>query len=96
MGDGERDVNSFRVVEDSLAGAVVKSFPRAEWELLSPTEQREYFSQYNIHVKGKPATEILPDVFDLDSTEGISRAIDLEKPLFCHSELIRDKNWQGF
>ncbi len=48
------------------------------------------FLQIQCTCEGKPAADILPDVSDLKSVEGLSRAIDLEKPLFCHGEFTID------
>lgn len=80
------------ILEDESIGQtdVVKSFSRGEWEAFSAAQQRQIFSRSNVHVKGKPAADILPDVSDLKSVEGLSRAIDLEKPLFCHGEFTID------
>lgn len=59
---------------------------RTEWEGMTRQQQREVFRNSSVHVKGRPDSQILPDVSDLSCVEGIGQAIELKLQLFCHSE----------
>lgn len=80
------------IIDEMSSGEVeyvpVVSFARQVWESKSAKEQREILQNHNIHVKGKSQTPVLPDFSDLSDMEGLARAIDLDKPLFCHGEFI--------
>ncbi len=66
----------------------MKTYTRVEWDTLNSQEQRQAFAASGvIHVRGEPPFDILPDVKDLKSFEGLSRLVDLDRPLFCHGKL---------
>lgn len=74
---------------DTTKTEMVRTFERAEWDTLSKLDQRKLFSKTVIHVRGAAPFKVLPDVSSLDSLDGLSAAIDLDKALFCQGELYR-------
>lgn len=62
----------------------VESVHRTDWDVMSTMEQRRVFALDNVHVVGASPFQVLPDVSGLDSEEGLSLVIDLDRPLICH------------
>ena len=60
----------------------VAVFNSQDWDALSREQQKEYCSQNVVHLK-RCTSDVLPDVLDASSIDGISQAIDLERPVYC-------------
>ncbi len=74
----------------------VKSIVRHEWEGMSAEMQRQMFAMADVHVTGPSLTEVLPDVNNIDSVDGLSLVVDLDKPLVCHGKHVKALCWSKF
>lgn len=53
---------------------------------MAAKDQRRIFALGDVHVFGPSPFPVLPDISGLDSEEGLSLVVDLERPLVCHGQ----------
>lgn len=65
---------------------VVKCLSRLEWDSMSLEDQIESFRAGNVHIKGPPKDQVLPDITSLDCKNELDRLSAIDKVLHCHCE----------
>lgn len=62
----------------------IEAVDRQRWDAMTTVEQRRVFALDNVHVVGASPFQVLPDVSNMESEDGLSLVIDLDRPLICH------------